>query len=58
MTNSSSVSTSFSSCIALRYALSLGITQRLPWLVSANFLVWQNKTVPATINNDPDVYLT
>ena len=49
--NSSSVNTSFSSCIVLRSALFFG------YHAKNGLLAWQYKTVSATINNDPNVYL-
>ena len=57
MTNSSSVSTLFSSCTILRSALSWDTRLIWPWPAFLDFLAWRNKNVSAAINCGHDVYL-
>ena len=52
--NSSSVNTSFSSWIV--YLVLLDTIRIWPWPVFLNFLVWERKTVSATIGSAHDVY--
>ena len=56
MTNSLSVSTSFSSCIILRSILTFGYQTKIVWPAPSISLLCLNEIGLATINTDPDAY--
>ena len=56
-TNSSSVNTSFSSCIILRFILAIGYQTKIALTCSLNFLVYPFRTASRAIGIDFDAYL-